>query len=73
MNQINEDIQTSLECIRPILLKKGLTRMLFITLENIEHGIDEEFSTKFFSQLQILFDLFDELKQIKKDAKRTEE
>lgn len=70
---ITENIQTSLEGLSPKLLKKGILRMLIITLENtIEIGTDAEFTSRFFSQLQILFDLFDELKQSKKDAKRKE-
>ena len=74
MNIITENVQTTLEALSPKRLKKGLLRMLLITLgDTEEHGGDAEFTSEFFSELQILFDLLDELKRIKKHAKRKEE
>jgi hypothetical protein len=73
MNIMIEDIRTTLEAIKPGRLKNGLQRMLFIMLQDIEHGIDEEFSSEFFSDLQSLFDLLSELKRLRKQAKRNKE
>ena len=74
MEQLEYDYDTALESLSPKRLKKGLSRMLMLTLElQVETGIDVEFSSKFFSDIQILFDFLDDLKEIRKEAKKTKE
>jgi hypothetical protein len=68
------NIQRALESIKPGRLKRGLTSMMLTTLEDIiEIGQHEQFDSNFFSDLQILFDFLDELKQIRKEAKQSKE
>lgn len=68
------DYDVALESMSPKRLKKGLTRMLIIMLEyRADNELDTEFTSDFFSDLQILFDFLDDLKKSRKDAKITEE
>jgi len=71
---ITENLQTSLSALSPKPLKKCMLMMLVITLEHaIVYDGDARLTKEFFSQLQILFNLLDELQQIQIDAKRTKE
>jgi len=68
------DYESSLEGMSPKRLKMGILRMLFISLQNsAETGMDIEFTNSFFSDLQILFDFLDDLKQVRKYAKQSKE
>jgi hypothetical protein len=74
MNMNNLDYESSLEAMSPKRLKKGILRMLIISLQNsAQIGMEVEFTSKFYSDLQILFDFLDELKQVRKKAKQSKE
>jgi hypothetical protein len=73
-NDYDYDYDVALESMSPKRLKKGLTRMLIIMLEyRADDELDTEFSSDFFSDLQILFDFLGDLKKSRKYAKITEE
>ena len=69
MKTIDYDYDVSLESMSPKRLKKGILRMLMISLENsAEIGMEAEFTSDFFSDLQILFDFLDDLKKMRRKA-----
>lgn len=74
MKTIDYDYDVALQSMSPKRLKKGILRMLIISLQNsAEIGMEAEFTSKFFSDLQVLFDFLDDLRKIRKNARKTEE